>query len=204
MARPLRIEYEGAFYHITSRGNERGSIFFAPSDYDKFKGYLRDLILEMILKDRKGAHKRYRAFVEKARGEGHESPLKGIYAGVILGSQAFIRHILERLQNDRLEKAHVSHRRALTATHTSDTVIDTLCARCNITAQEVFNNGGHWRNVAIYLIKKFTGLPNRQVGELFGGLSYSAVAKAYQRFSARLGRDKTLRKVIEECSGVLS
>lgn len=27
MARPLRIEYEGAVYHITSRGNARAPIF---------------------------------------------------------------------------------------------------------------------------------------------------------------------------------
>ncbi len=28
MGRPLRIEYAGALYHITSRGNERRKIFF--------------------------------------------------------------------------------------------------------------------------------------------------------------------------------
>jgi len=27
MARPLRIQYPGAFYHITSRGNEQKEIF---------------------------------------------------------------------------------------------------------------------------------------------------------------------------------
>ena len=26
MARPLRIEYEGALYHVTARGNERGKV----------------------------------------------------------------------------------------------------------------------------------------------------------------------------------
>ena len=30
MARPLRIEYEGAFYHVTSRGNVRKKIFLSP------------------------------------------------------------------------------------------------------------------------------------------------------------------------------
>ncbi|MDD2272171.1 MAG: transposase [Desulfuromonadaceae bacterium] len=40
MARPLRIEYEGALYHITARGNERGKIFFTKTDYRKFKEYL--------------------------------------------------------------------------------------------------------------------------------------------------------------------
>jgi len=30
LARPLRIEYEGAFYRVTARGNERKRIFTAP------------------------------------------------------------------------------------------------------------------------------------------------------------------------------
>jgi len=42
MARPLRIEYEGALYHVTARGNERGKIFFTKTDYRKFKEYLAD------------------------------------------------------------------------------------------------------------------------------------------------------------------
>ncbi len=41
MARPLRIEYEGAFYHVTSRGNERKRIFSAKADYNQFKRYLQ-------------------------------------------------------------------------------------------------------------------------------------------------------------------
>jgi hypothetical protein len=40
MARALRIEYEGAVYHVTVRGNERRNIFFSKRDYEKFKEYL--------------------------------------------------------------------------------------------------------------------------------------------------------------------
>jgi len=40
MARPLRIEYPGAYYHITSRGNERKSIYKNYRDREKFLGYL--------------------------------------------------------------------------------------------------------------------------------------------------------------------
>lgn len=40
MARPLRIEYEGAVYHVTGRGNEKRKIFFSRKDYEKFKEYL--------------------------------------------------------------------------------------------------------------------------------------------------------------------
>ncbi|MBF0217542.1 MAG: transposase [Candidatus Omnitrophica bacterium] len=36
MSRPLRIEYPGAMYHVTSRGNEKKDIFYSPRDKDKF------------------------------------------------------------------------------------------------------------------------------------------------------------------------
>ncbi len=42
MARPLRIEYEGAFYHVTARGNERRRIFLSAEDSDKFLSYLSE------------------------------------------------------------------------------------------------------------------------------------------------------------------
>ena len=40
MARPLRIQYPGAFYHVTSRGNERKDIFRNTTDRLKFLCYL--------------------------------------------------------------------------------------------------------------------------------------------------------------------
>jgi putative transposase len=40
MARPLRIEYPGAFYHVTSRGNERKDIFKSNTDRAMFLSYL--------------------------------------------------------------------------------------------------------------------------------------------------------------------
>ncbi len=41
MARPLRIEYPGAFYHITARGNERKDVFKSARDREKFLSYLQ-------------------------------------------------------------------------------------------------------------------------------------------------------------------
>ena len=42
MGRPVRIEYPGALYHITSRGNEKKKIFLADEDRTKFLNILRD------------------------------------------------------------------------------------------------------------------------------------------------------------------
>jgi len=40
MARPLRIAYPGAYYHVTSRGNEQKDVFKSRRDREKFLEYL--------------------------------------------------------------------------------------------------------------------------------------------------------------------
>ncbi len=44
MARPLRVEYEGALYHITSRGNARERIFLTDSDRLEFLDVLAQVV----------------------------------------------------------------------------------------------------------------------------------------------------------------
>ncbi len=43
MSRPLRLEFVGALYHITSRGNDRKSIYFDETDFELFLGILEDV-----------------------------------------------------------------------------------------------------------------------------------------------------------------
>ena len=43
MARPLRILVEGAWYHVTARGNRRGTLFFADTDRRRFLGRVAQL-----------------------------------------------------------------------------------------------------------------------------------------------------------------
>ena len=50
MARPLRIEYPGAVYHITARGNERKKIFRDNSDYLYFLKTISDGIPQFNVK----------------------------------------------------------------------------------------------------------------------------------------------------------
>ena len=42
MARPLRIEYPGAYYHVMNRGNRREDIFLADKDRKVFLAGLAD------------------------------------------------------------------------------------------------------------------------------------------------------------------
>jgi len=44
MARPLRIEYEGAVYHVTSRGNAQADIYLSDDDREMFLDVLGDVV----------------------------------------------------------------------------------------------------------------------------------------------------------------
>ena len=44
MARPLRLEYPGAVYHVMSRGHERSAIFREDGDREKFHSVLSAVI----------------------------------------------------------------------------------------------------------------------------------------------------------------
>jgi len=44
MARPLRIEFPGAFYHVTSRGDERREIYKSSRDRERFLEYLASAV----------------------------------------------------------------------------------------------------------------------------------------------------------------
>jgi REP element-mobilizing transposase RayT len=318
MARPLRIEYGGAFYHVTSRGNERRKIFYADSDYKKFKVYLReaqekygyllhsyvlmanhyhllietpeanmsqvmhfingsyttyinrkrgrvghlfqgrykailierdqyllelsryihmnpvraglakrpeeypyssygvligrskenfvygDLIWRMISGERGNGKKRYRTFVEDGIGRRQDSPLKDVYGGAILGGDRFIKEILGRLRDEIFHKGEVSHRRRLRTLYGPTNLIQRICGYFKITPDELRRKKGDYRKMAIYLVKRFTGMTNREIGGLFGGLTYSAVAKAYERYSLKLAKDKSLKRELESISSELS
>lgn len=46
MARPVRVEYEGAVYHVMARGQERGSIYRDDEDRHRFLKYLETVTQE--------------------------------------------------------------------------------------------------------------------------------------------------------------
>ena len=49
MARPLRIEYPGALYHVTARGNARQNIFLDDTDRQRFLGVLGQVVARFHL-----------------------------------------------------------------------------------------------------------------------------------------------------------
>lgn len=318
MARPLRIQYNGAFYHVSARGNEKKRIYFSNSDYEKFKHYInkardkyklvlhcyvlminhyhliletpnanldkimhyinssytnyvnrkmkrsghllqgrykailidqdsyllelsryvhlnpvragmvqkpedyphssygsfisnrrddivyRDLILGIISKNENKSMRDYKHFAEDAIGKKIDTPLKKIYGGAIAGGDKFIGKVLGQLVNADLDKEDISNRRELKSKYKPEEILEKVSSALNVEKDRIVNGEvKHCRSAAIYLIKKYTGLSNREIGRIFGNLSYSGVSKVYRRFEEKIETDSSLkRKVIEIMSNV--
>ena len=308
MARPLRIEYPGAFYHVTARGNERKRIYFTKRDYLKFREYIEDAqakygcllhvyvfmtnhyhmiletpqaniskvmhfingsytnyinkkrdrsghlfqgrykailidkdnyllelsryvhlnpvraniverpeeyinssyrsyvanrkddivhhdqILQMISKDKKNAPKMYKRFVDNGIGNDLENPFLQIYGGSILGETSFIKQALNTLKEGVVSRKETSHRKMLESAFESDFVINTVSDYFGIEKEAVLNDRKIYRNICIYIMKRYTGMTNGQIGQNFNELSFSAVSKAYQRFSKEIEGNRAMRK----------
>src|SRR5437899_10525106 len=103
MARPLRIEYPGAYYHVSTRGNERKAIF--RDEWD------RERLLELLGRAVKDFHLRlhgyvlmsnhYHLLVETPRGGLSRAPryLNGVYTQPFNRRPPRVRHPLPPTHN---------------------------------------------------------------------------------------------------------
>jgi len=188
----------------------RAKVVKRPEDYSysSFKSFIskkkeeiihRDLILGMISKSGRNSQRMYREFVEKSMEEDLEDPLKNSYAGSILGGKRFVKEALNRLKDDNvIEKEETSHRTELQAAFATEQIIDTIASYFQLTPEEVLKDRGDYRNIALHLMKKWTSVTNKQIGDLFGGVSFTAVSKANQRFMMRMKKDRKLRKRVDD------
>ncbi len=81
---------------------------------------------------------------------------------------------MRRLGDGILQREEISYRGELQAGYESEEIIQAMCDYFKVSRDEVLKGRVKWRNMAIYLRKRFTGMTNGQIGQLFGDLSYSA------------------------------
>ena len=153
----------------------RAKMMERPEDYpySSYRAYIfknkedivyREFILGMISKTKKDAIDRYTNFVDRAIKAELDNSLKNVYGGMILGGTRFIKEALSRLSEEDLLKEDASHRRALRSACRFEEVMDSICVYFDIPRDELLGNENReHRNIAIYLLKKYTGLTNRQI-----------------------------------------
>lgn len=191
--------------HIVEKPEE-----FFNSSYASYIGNRKDdivhhdQILKMISKDKKSAPKLYREFVAKGIGGDLENPFTKTYGGSILGEKFFIKQALSRLKEGVVSRKETSHRKLLESTYQPNVIVNAVSVFFGIDNKEVLNDRKEYRNIGIYIMKKYTGMTNGQIGQIFNGLTFSAVAKVYHRMSKAVEENRTLRKKVGKVISALS
>ena len=315
MGRPLRIEYPGALYHVTSRGNERRDIFLDDSDRRKFLDILEDYhdrygiliycyvvmdnhyhvvvetpqgnllkvmhginsgytgyfnrkygraghlfqgrykgilverdayllelsryvhlnpirarmvdrperykwssypgyiwkrkevlwveyvwVLSQFGSNRERSKKKYREFVSKGMQETNNNPLRDLYGQVILGREKFVEKTKGLLKGKEVSQ-EIAERKRLIDQPKAEDILSAVASKFEMGIDILKGKGARnnkAKKMAIYLIKRYSGLGNQEIGELFGGIHYSAVSKSSARLEREMAENRSLRKLVED------
>jgi putative transposase len=146
-------------------------------------------ILEQFGTSKVMAGKKYRKFVEELVGKEHESPLMGVVASTILGSDDFVAEIQDRYVDTKLLDRNLPAIRQLVNRPDIDRIIE--------MARGFFvDNERLAEKAAIYLCHRNSGANLREIGERFG-VKDSAVSQSSRRFMMGLEKDQELKKTVD-------
>ncbi|MEI8348985.1 MAG: transposase [Candidatus Omnitrophota bacterium] len=125
-----------------------------------------------------------------------ESPLSNLYAGCILGKEKFIKDTLAALKIT-VESKDFSHKKTLSGVDPK--IIIQEVADYYKKEPEVLYKAAKKpvlaKKIAVYLLKKLTGLTNKEIGDMFG-IGYSGVSWIAQNVEGIISRDTKVKEDI--------
>jgi putative transposase len=140
------------------------------------------------------AQKLYKEFV--VNNSNIQSPIKEAFRGIALGSDNFIEKIKEKIKSLG-EDREIKETRNMKAFN-SDEIVKAITDCFNIKKDELFKKqrGNIHRQLALYLIKKHTAMPLKEIGELFN-MDYTTVSVSAKRFEEKMKKDKRIAEIFD-------
>ncbi len=141
------------------------------------------LVLGQFDSDLETARRKYETYVIENRKM--ENPLKGSYKGIVLGGSEFLQSIKDRIEGMGI-KREVPDTKGV-RTYTSEEIIQKVMDEFSIGREEIFNKkrGNFFRNMTLSLLKQFTSMSLKEIGELFR-MDYAAVSQACKRYEEKV------------------
>jgi len=127
-----------------------------------------------------------------------KDPLSEVYAGILLGSVAFIKGKLKDLKV-QITSEEVVNKKALSDDHErAGEIIRAVTVHYHTTLEVLQNSKSRpmrRKQVLIYLLRSYTGLTNQEIGDIVG-MSYPAVSKAGLMIEGLMKEDKSVQRSI--------
>jgi len=129
-------------------------------------------------------------------------PKEEVYHGIALGQEDFIKRIEKYIHSyGKNREIHIT--RSLSK-YSPEEIINLISHTLQVTQEEILakRRGNIYRPMALYLIKNYTSLSLKDIGQIFQ-MDYTAVSHAVRRFEERIAKDKKVKKMVESVGSIL-
>ena len=196
MARPLRIEFENAFYHIIQRGIERKNIFVSDTDKNKFLSYLDFCCTAYgaVMHAYVLMNNHYHIILETPRANLTKviHYLNASYAakGFILGNDDFAENIINAFvigeQDSEIPIINELKRRKEPSLEQIKTLVE----------ENIKNDRRLQRRVSLYLSRKHTQKTLNDIAVFYSKIKDTGVSQAFRRTENARGEGKALEGLL--------
>jgi putative transposase len=138
---------------------------------------------------------RYRRFVEEGLLREIGNPFEAVRWQAVLGDESFVQKLRDHLRGLHKQRREVTSVRRAMASIDPEGILQRVCEKYKVDRERLVSRqqrGLYARNVAMWMIWESGAKSLREIGELFGGLDYAAVAQRIRR--TRSSHDATAAK----------
>jgi hypothetical protein len=146
----------------------------------------------------KTAQRRYAAYVSAADVS---NPLDETVAGSVLGSKAFLRWVENTLLSARWADPEIPDLKRIKPCPSVQAIVSAVAEALQVHAEQIVTprrKRNHARDVAIYLCREMSGLPCRELGRRFGGISGAAITRRHDHLGRRMAKDHSLTETVTQ------
>lgn len=148
---------------------------------------------------------RYRRFVEEGLVREVLNPVAAAQWQAIVGSENFVQTVRDRMQSHRAKRREVKELRRGTSGRDPHKIIEAVAVSYETSPERLLRGrayGLQARGVAMWAVWQLCELSLREVGELFGGADYAAVAQRIRRIELDQSSQGHRKRLLEQCQNI--
>ena len=148
---------------------------------------------------------RYRRFVEEGLLREIENPAEAAQWQAVLGSEGFVQRVRDKMQPQREKRREVKALRRGTRGRDPLAIIGRVASHHDLPIGRLLRGkeyGLQARSIAMWTVWHLCELTLREIGAIFGGRDYAAVAQRIRRIDRDDAIQKGLKKLLQECQNI--
>ena len=178
--------------------------------WSSFRGYLNKKhrigyinykeILGYFGQDEAKARTSYRSFVKEGAKKVVENPFKKVRGQMILGTEQFVEWVKETFLKDEVPEREHPALKQLRKKYTPEEVIQIISKVTGKKRDKLFTKNSRLieRAMLMEILYRYSGLKQSEIGEIVGGIDYSAVSQIRKRLQQKLDADKKMHALFRE------